>query len=719
MRTEEPRGEVEMRGEKHWLRCAFEDSALVGDAVVTLATEDAPDIGLPPATAQPFAGLAVDSHCRIFHPLREQGAVEYLLWGRQTTLHVVPDDPAPFEIDGLEDAFGNPGPLPLVPVALACDAGGYLYAADADPVSPALWIIDAWQHEVARRIALPSAPLDIAHLNDKTYVLLSGGIGGCVVVDRCGEPQAMDWPSWAEGAGRLEVTADEHGRIRRYIIRDPGEEGARFFGLDDGLDQDVPFCTDLLPGGEEGWIFARRPGETFVHLRFTNGAMRQERGLDAPNYAGDGIVRTPDGRVAYWTGRGIRHASLARQRFVVQGIVSGFALDGHHDRNEWGRVLLEACIPPGTRVWIRCHTRDDLEYTGAMARTKPANHETLTDIRMPEATPLPADAWRLPASGWQTIFRDESLPPLEPPAPENFAHYDAPVLAPPGRFLWIELLLEGTRSRTPRVRWVRVEYPRHGLLRQLPRTLWRDPRAADFLARYLMPIAAILDEWGRFSGERHRLLNPRITPPEALEWLGSWLGLAMDRCWPVEARRTMLRLASSLFRIRGTVHGMRRMVEILTGGAHVDVIEHFRLGGGGVAGNAVARGSRSVLGTGYRVGGAIGTDHDVAIAVDEDAPPFDDFAHRFTVMVSAALSDEQMRCLRKLIETHKPAHTMFDLCAVDTGLRVGVGLHVGLGAAVGKGSGFDSLVLSDGVLGKGYLLGRAELERRGDRCIWS
>lgn len=717
MRIEEPRGEVEMRGEAHWLRCAFEDTALVADAVVTLAKEDEPAAGLPAVNAAPFAGLAVDRHCRIFHPLRELGAVEYLLWGRQTALRVVPDVPERFEIDGLEDAFGNPGPLPRVPIALACDESGYLYLADADPLAPALWIVDAWQKEVARRVDLPAMPLDVAHRDGKTYVLLSRAIGACVVLDACSDPQQMQWPTAAIGAGRLEVTLDERCFVRRYVIRDPGEAGARFFGLDDGISHPVPFCTDFLPPEDGGWIFARRPGEAFLQIRFDGGTAIEERGLDAPHYAGDGIVRTPDGRVAYWTGRGIRHAALARERFVTRGTVVGFALDGRHDRNEWGRVLLEACIPPGTRVWIRCHTRDDLEYADAITRTKPSNHEDLTGIAKPEMTPLPASGWRVPAAGWQQIFRDDYPGPVAASAPEHFAHYDAPVLAPPGRFLWIELLLEGTRSRTPRVRWIRVEYPRHGLLRQLPRTLWRDSSAADFLGRYLMPIAATLEEWGSFAGERHRLIDPRIAPSEALEWLGSWLGLAMDRCWPVEARRAMLSEASALFRIRGTVGAIRRMVEILTG-AHVEVVEHFRLRGGGVAGNEEARTSRSVLGTGYRVGGPIGAGGDATIA-DGDAPAFDDFAHRFTVMVAAALSDEQMRCLRKLLETHKPAHTMFGLCAVETGVRVGVGLHAGLGAAIGRGSGFDPLVLSDAVLGKGYLLGRAELERGGEGSAWS
>jgi phage tail-like protein len=233
-----------------------------------------------------------------------------------------------------------------------------------------------------------------------------------------------------------------------------------------------------------------------------------------------------------------------------------------------------------------------------------------------------------------------------------------------------------------------------------------------------MPEAAMLDEWGTASGVRHRLLDARIAPAEALEWLGSWLGLAMDTCWPEGARRQMLLEASPLFRIRGTVAGLKRMVQILSGG-EVTIVELFRLRSGGVAGNAQARISRGVLGAGYRVGGAIGATDDVTLEPGAERP-FEDYAHRFTVMVAAQLDDAQLRCLTRLVETHKPAHTMFELCAMHTGARVGVGLHAGLGAAIGAGSGFAPVVISDAVLGKGYLLGRAPLDESGsDTACWT
>jgi hypothetical protein len=100
----------------------------------------------------------------------------------------------------------------------------------------------------------------------------------------------------------------------------------------------------------------------------------------------------------------------------------------------------------------------------------------------------------------------------------------------------------------------------------------------------------------------------------------------------------------------------------------------------------------------------------------EGAPElnFDDFAHRFTVTVVARLSQEQLECVRRLIEHHKPAHTDFTLCTADSGLRAGVGAHVGLSAVVGRSGGFEPALVGDLALGAGYVLGRPELGGGGD-----
>ena len=126
-------------------------------------------------------------------------------------------------------------------------------------------------------------------------------------------------------------------------------------------------------------------------------------------------------------------------------------------------------------------------------------------------------------------------------------------------------------------------------------------------------------------------------------------------------------------------------------------------------GNPAAIASQAVLGGGYRVGGMIG---ELQPGPLQGAPEvnFDDFAHRFTVTVVARLSQEQLACVQRLIEHHKPAHTDFTLCTADSGLRAGVGAHVGLSAVVGRSGGFQPALVGDLALGAGHVLGRPELD---------
>jgi phage tail-like protein len=46
----------------------------------------------------------------------------------------------------------------------------------------------------------------------------------------------------------------------------------------------------------------------------------------------------------------------------------------------------------------------------------------------------------------------------------------------------------------------------------------------------LAPVHAAIDDLDAY-------LDPALTPPDFLEWLGGWLGLVVDRRWPIRRRR--------------------------------------------------------------------------------------------------------------------------------------------------------------------------------------
>jgi phage tail-like protein len=712
-------GTLLIRGRPLWLRCGFEDATLQDDVVI-LAPAPVQE-GSAAGGVGDHRGMAFDRRCRLFHPRPDGAALEYVLWETGSGLGVHDNPARPFPITAAATEVAKQvgsGPGLQRPVALATDGRDYLYVADA--TASAVWLVDLWQQEFARRLDFASPPVDLASCGDTVFALLADGTSWRL--DACIPPQRYDWPAVA-GAACLAVAGALDGSLLAWVLVGAGQADAALHPLHpDAAVLPVPYCGDLVAAAEEAeygftLTLARRPGEHFRRLRVKGYFSAWLPDLVAPAYDGCGIELGADGQVVYWSALGPRLASPAPVQYLHSGVIQGFALDSGHDQSTWGRLLVEACIPGGTAIGFRAYTSDSLDYPDALTRQPPSG-EQLSPIAEAEVTPLLSEmVWQQtldnPDLAPQEIYRDPSARPLTPLPPEGFARFDAPLAVAPGRYLWLVFELTGSRSKTPRLLSARAEYPGHDLLNKLPRTLWNQPSSRDFLFRYLMPIAAMLDEWQEVASGRQRLLDPSVAPASALPWLAGFVGLALDPCWSETVRRTLIAEAASLFRSRGTVGSLTRMLEILTGGAKVVLIELFRLRGGGVVGNPAAASQQAVLGAGFRVGGTIGaatTGGHEGAPQPGDIADFDSFAHRFSVTLVAALDEAQLDCARRLIEMHKPAHTAFDLCTAQAGIRVGIGAHVGVSTVIGESAGFSQAILGDAALGAGFLLGRPELD---------
>jgi phage tail-like protein len=102
---------------------------------------------------------------------------------------------------------------------------------------------------------------------------------------------------------------------------------------------------------------------------------------------------------------------------------------------------------------------------------------------------------------------------------------------------------------------------RHSLLRAIP-SVYRDE---EFLGRLvegfdtvLAPVHAVVDDLDAY-------VDPRTAPPDFLEWVGSWMGLTVNRRWPIQRRREFVARALSVYRWRGTTRGIEEAVELYTG----------------------------------------------------------------------------------------------------------------------------------------------------------
>jgi phage tail-like protein len=59
--------------------------------------------------------------------------------------------------------------------------------------------------------------------------------------------------------------------------------------------------------------------------------------------------------------------------------------------------------------------------------------------------------------------------------------------------------------------------------------------------------------------------DPDLAPADFVEMLAWWIGVELDETWSEQSRRSLVSEAASLYRVRGTVAGMKRHVAIYTG----------------------------------------------------------------------------------------------------------------------------------------------------------
>jgi phage tail-like protein len=176
-------------------------------------------------------------------------------------------------------------------------------------------------------------------------------------------------------------------------------------------------------------------------------------------------------------------------------------------------------------------------------------------------------------------------------------------------------------------------------LRHLPAVYHRD----DLMGRFLMLFESFWDPIEKQIAQIPAYFDPKMTPPDFLPWLASWFSLVLDERCPEPQRRELIRLATTLYRKRGTKSGLREYLEAYTG-EKIEVIEHrannFVLGAEGKLGPGIALGTQN-------------RPHTFTVIVRSQADQLDeDSAHK---------ASERIAAIKELIDAEKPAHTGYTL----------------------------------------------------------
>ncbi len=289
-----------------------------------------------------------------------------------------------------------------------------------------------------------------------------------------------------------------------------------------------------------------------------------------------------------------------------------------------------------------------------------------------------------------------------------------------GRFLWVKLSLATyNESARPVVRGMKIFYPRISYLRYLPAIYQEDPLSRDFLERFLSLFESVFYDLEGDIATISRYFDPDTTPPEFLKWLASWVNIAIEEDWQEATKREFIRRAVSLYRMKGTVEGITRFVEIYTGKVPV-VIEHAKTGNPPILGGPVRLGVDTILVRTPVRGFRLGDDSILGrVAIRDTVQGFEDpflsLASWFTVVIDLT-QEERARYekgLRKIISDEKPAHTAYTL-RIAGALTAGTGSYVGISTTVG---GYEPLRLNSSVVGGGLLLAEGEESGRvGERA---
>ena len=719
-----------------WIRSSFEDTYLdLLNGIVELAWTTTTAESDAPAPVL-GAGLAFDNECRLYHSVPDAGRVERLLWAALDLSVPAAQQPTPMDLfqasasEAIGDftATASSGPL-SDPRGLAVDANDRLFIAESG--ADRIVVYDLWSERLqqATPLGTGSRPTDLAVHGIDVYAVLAGA-NSIVHFTARSVPNPLALPAGCTQPSCIAVSPA--GQIA--ILEQAGSAAAHVWFADETFPHfSITSATDIEWESESVLVIARQPGADFLRRQIASGAQDVELpSLRARGYDGMGIVALPSAagggarRIGYWTANGLRTAVLARLVYKRSGRVTTYRLDSGAFQTVWGRLFIDACIPEGSDVRAHYVVLDETDDEQEMLRAPPANVQSATVLRPDLSPPMPPLA-RVPGEGEvaQSLHRRESgreLPWTQPAADDNFVTYEAPINAPPGRYLWITLELRSNTRVSPKIKCIRAEHPSHDYLRRLPRTFSRDDDAASFLLRYLAMFEGFLGETEARAVDRDLLLDPRSAPDEVLPWLASFVGLVLDERWanapspagqpPADVRRQYIEEAVWLFRYRGTLPGLKRFIEIYTG-IPVVIIEHFRLRGLGAAvlGDPDTATSSSVVGFGFRIGGAIGADAPVPIDGSiEDA--FRTHAHRFTVIIPAALTSDQLDVVNNIIQVHRPAHTLFDICTVGAGMRIGRGLLLEVSSVIGATGAFATLQLGGSALGRGTIVGRPALGAR-------
>jgi len=402
------------------------------------------------------------------------------------------------------------------------------------------------------RLSVPVAettPVAIEALPDGTILMLDQGPAGDAAIVhrlRCGES--------------VGDPIDLGDAIQQVLPQEPHFRGHDLAFLPGATSSDVPgaFAGTLFVAQAEGnqsFSFALRVVADEMEIEASTQYLPMRR------FAGKALVSACCDvfydQADFW----LPLTSLPRPRYAREGQLSGLVFDSQLPQCQWHRVYFDGCIPPGDAVMVESRTADDtdeLSRSGWRTEQKPylrrSNRRSLASVHPDRPTLI--DEGERP---FHRPFGSDAL------GHKGVGTWELLLQQARGRFIEIRLTLAGSGRSSPKIRSLRVPFPRLSYPKRfLPAVYREDAVSASFLERFLANFEGFYTELEDRITSVQTFFDSRTAPPEALEWLASWLGATLSEDWEESRRRLFIRHAVELYRQRGTSRGLIRSIRIAT-----------------------------------------------------------------------------------------------------------------------------------------------------------
>jgi phage tail-like protein len=250
-----------------------------------------------------------------------------------------------------------------------------------------------------------------------------------------------------------------------------------------------------------------------------------------------------------------------------------------------------------------------------------------------------------------------------------------------------------------------LAFDQESYLANLP-AIYRERTCDDFLLRFASLFEGFFNEFESAIDNLPMLLDPQAAPAEELPWLSSFLAYSLPERWTLEQQRRAVADAFAHNARRGTVAGL---VDTLREEAEVRavIMEPIQNTGWWALASQPSSclpdladswsggaqlGFDTVLATAQPQGAVVGSTAilDQSHLLESNAygmPLFEEVAHQFTVQIyrSHVECAGKLDQVKAIIEREAPAHTMYQICVVDPGVRIGYQCRLGVDTVVGAG----------------------------------